>query len=168
MRKSAIATTLLLTISAVAFILDMTQQGYMTFTSADDIKKALPNFTTPQFAQLLTGSDQGCLKKGTQTKKVTRAQINTLRQLTSPEQAQMVLGNAYCETAKGLVYLTESGKKLTLSFDQALDYDFDSAPKSLSNTQERSSKESNGITDRPVRSRVQTPISSTARKSTQD
>jgi len=167
MRKSAIATTCILTASVVAFILDMTQQGYMVFTSAADIKKTLPTFNRQQFAQLLTGNDQGCLIKGAQTQKVTRRQINTLRKLTDLEQAKKLLGNAYCQTATGLVYLTESGKRLTVKVDKALDYDFDSESKSLTN-QKRSPKEANGLTNRPLPTRVSPSSPKPERKPTQN
>ncbi len=167
MRKSAIATTALLTISVVAFILDMSKQNYMTFAEANDIKKALPTFNSQQFVQLLTGNDQGCLVKGSQTKKVTRSQINTLRKLTNLEQAKTLLGNAYCQTATGLVYLTESGKRLTVKIDKALDYDFDSAPKSLTN-KERSPSETDGSADPLLHRRLSAPSPKPERKPTQD
>jgi hypothetical protein len=167
MRKSAIATTCILTASVVAFILDMTQQGYMVFTSAADIKKTLPTFNSQQFAQLLTGNDQGCLIKGAQTQKVTRRQINTLRKLTDLEQAKNLLGNAYCQTATGLVYLTESGKRLTVRIDKALDYDFDSESKSLAN-KERTPKKTNGSIDRSVPARISPSSPKPERKPTQD
>jgi len=167
MRKSAIATTAILTLSVVAFLLDMTQQGYMVFTSAADIKKTLPTFNSQQFVQLLTGNDQGCLIKGAQTQAVTRKQINTLRKLTDLEQAKTLLGNAYCQTATGLVYLTESGKRLTVKVDKALDYDFDSAPKSLTN-KERTPQKTNGSIDQSLPSRVSAPSPNPERKPTQD
>ena len=153
MRKSAIATTAILTMSVVAFLLDMTQKDYMVFTNADDIKKALPNFNTQQFAQLLTGDSKGCLVQGSQSRPVTRKQINSLRNLTTLEQTQDLLGNAFCQTATGLVYLTESGKKITVKIDKALDYDFDSASQSLTN-KERTSKEADGSVDRALPARV--------------
>ena len=167
MRKSAFLTTGGFILSVVIFLGDMTKQGYWAFTDANDIKKALPTFNSQQFAQLLTGNDQGCLIKGAQTQKVTRSQINTLRKLTDLEQAKNLLGNAYCQTATGLVYLTESGKRLTVRIDKALDYDFDSESKSLTN-QNRSPKETDGSADRPVRSRIQTPKPISTGKPTQD
>jgi hypothetical protein len=166
MRKSAIATTCILTASVVAFILDMTQQGYMTFTSAADIKKALPTFNSQQFAQLLTGNDKGCLIKGTQTQKVTRSQINTLRKLTDLEQAKNLLGNAYCQSASGLVYLSELGR-LTVKVDKVLDYEFDSVPKSLAN-KERTPQKADGLTNRPLPARVSPSSLKPERKPTQD
>jgi hypothetical protein len=167
MRKSAIATTCILTASVVAFILDMTQQGYLTFASTADIKKALPTFNSQQFAQLLTSNDQGCLVKGAQTQKVTRSQINTLRKLTDLEQAKNLLGNAYCQTATGLVYLTESGKRLTVRIDKVLDYDFDSESKSLTN-KERSPSKTDGSADHLLHRRLSTPSSKPERKPTQN
>ena len=70
MRKSAIATTLILSMSVVAFIADMTKQGYMVFTEATDIKKVLPSFVTPEFAKTVEANIKGCLTQGSQTQKM--------------------------------------------------------------------------------------------------
>jgi hypothetical protein len=167
MRKSAFLTTGGFILSVVIFLGDMTKQGYWAFTDANDIKKALPTFNSQQFAQLLTGNDQGCLIKGAQTQKVTRSQINTLRKLTDLEQAKNLLGNAYCQTATGLVYLTESGKRLTVRIDKALDYDFDSESKSLTN-KERSPSKTDGSADYLLHRRLSTPSPKPERKPTQN
>tara|TARA_R110000868_G_scaffold48030_2_gene156682 strand:+ start:1696 stop:2199 length:504 start_codon:yes stop_codon:yes gene_type:complete len=155
MRKSAIATTAILALAVVAFLLDMTKQGYWAFTDVNDIKKALPNFVTPEFAKTVEANIKGCLTQGTQTKKITNQQIRTLRQLTNPDEIAALLGNAYCETDKGGTWVTESGRNLTLKFDKTLDYEFSSDTQSL--TQKRTSKETNGSVDRPLRGRVSAP-----------
>ena len=155
MRKSAIATTLILSLSVVAFIADMTKQGYMVFTDAADIKKTLPNFVTPEFAKTVEANIKGCLTQGSQTQKITNKQIRKLKQLTDPNQIAALLGNAYCETSKGFTWVTESGRTLNLNFDKTVEYEF-STPPSLTN-KERTSKETNGSVDKPLRSRVSSP-----------
>jgi hypothetical protein len=153
MRNSAIATSAILFLSCVAIIADMTKQGHMEFTSAADIKKALPNITPPEFAKVIEGNDKGCLTKPSQTKPITIAQIRTLRQLTDPQSISVLLGNAYCETDKGFRWITESGKQLDL--DKALDYEFSSSESNtLTNTKKRTSKETNGSADRSLQPRV--------------
>ena len=124
MRKSAIATSLLLTGAIALFASDMTKSGYWEFTSVQDIQKLIPNTVPPQFAKVLEGNDKDCLTKPNQTKPVSIAQIRTLRQLTDKEQTNNLLGNAYCQTATGFKYFTEAGKELTIKFDKVLDYDF--------------------------------------------
>lgn len=157
MRRSAIATSAILTLSFVALLADVTQQGYMKFTNADDIKKTLPNLTPPQFAKVLEGNNEGCLTKGAQTKKVTTAQIRTLRQLTDPEAIAALLGNPLCQTEKGATWITESGKRLNLNLNNVLDYDFSTdTPQSLTN-KKRTPQEANGIVDRPLQRRVSAP-----------
>ena len=134
MRKSAIATSLLLTGAIALFVSDMTKSGYLEFTSIPDIQKLIPNTVPPQFAKVLEGNSQGCLTKPSQTKPVTLTQIKTLRQLANKKQAADLLGNAYCQTAEGFKYLTESRKELTIKFSSVLDYDFStSSTNSLSN-----------------------------------
>ena len=124
MRKTAIATTLILVGAIAVFAADMTKQGYFEFTTVQDIQKLLPNTVPPQFAKVLEGNDKDCLTKPSQTKTVTLSQIKTLRQLTDKNQAINLLGNAYCQTATGFKYFTEAGKELTVEFDKVLDYDF--------------------------------------------
>ena len=158
MRKSAIATTTLLFVSVVAIIADMTQQGYMTFTSASDIKKALPNITPLEFAKVIEGNSEGCLTKPSQTKPVTVAQIRTLRQLTKPDEIATLLGNPFCATKDGTRWILESGKTLNLKANQVLDYDFSTnTPQSLTNTQKRSPEKANGSANRTLPSRVSAP-----------
>lgn len=128
MRKTAIATTLILVGAIAVFVADMTKQGYFELTSIQDIQRLIPNTVPPQFAKVLEGNDKGCLIKNSQTKPITLHQIKTLRQLTSKEQADNLLGNAYCQTAIGFKYLTEAGKELTVKFDKVLDYDFSENP----------------------------------------
>ena len=164
MRKSAIATTLILSLSVVAFIADLSKQGYMTLADATDVRNALPNITPPQFAEILKGNDKGCLTKLSQTKPVTLNQIRTLRQLTDPDAIAALLGNAYCQTATGFKWVTESGKELNLKYNKTLDYDFSqSAPQSLTNTKKRTPKETDGSADRDLSARVSTPSLSAGR-----
>jgi hypothetical protein len=155
MRKTAIATTAILTLSFVAFFADMTKQGYMVFTDANDIKKTLPNFVTPEFAKTVEANIKGCLTQGSQTQKITNQQIRKLKQLTDPNQIAALLGNAYCETDKGFTWVMESGKTLTLNYGKTLDYEFSTQP-SLTN-KERTSKETNGSVDKPLHRRLSTP-----------
>ena len=124
MRKTAIATSLILVGAIAVFVADMTKQGYFEFTSTQDIQKQIPKFTPPQFAKVLEGNDKGCLTKSTQTKPVTIAQIRTLRQLTDPNAIATLLGNPYCETDKGFKWMLESGKTLNLKLNETLYYDF--------------------------------------------
>ena len=135
MRKSAIATSLILTGAIALFVSDMTKSGYWEFTSVSDTQKIIPNTVPPQFAKVLEGNSKDCLTKPTQTKPVSLGQIKTLRQLTDKEQASNLLGNAYCQTAEGLKYITATGKELTIKFSSSfLDYDFStSSANSLSN-----------------------------------
>jgi hypothetical protein len=150
MRKSAIATSAILTLSFVALLADVTQQGYMRFTSVSDIKKTLPNITPPQFAKVLEGNDKGCLTKTSQTKAVTVTQLRTLRQLTDPDAIVALLGNPLCQTEKGATWITESGKRLNLNFNKVLDYDFSTdTPQSLTN-KERTPAKTNGSADRSL------------------
>lgn len=166
MRKSAIATTLILSLSVVAIIADLSKQGYMTLADTSDIRNALPNITPPQFAEILKGNDKGCLTKPSQTKPVTLNQIRTLRQLTDPDAIAALLGNSYCQTATGFKWVTESGKELNLKFNKTLDYDFSqSAPQSLTN-KKRTSKETDGIADRDMPTRVSAPSLITGGKTT--
>ena len=145
MRKSAIATSLLLVGAIALFASDMTKSGYWEFTSVQDIQKIIPNTVPPQFAKVLEGNDKDCLTKPNQTKPVSIAQIMTLRQLTDKEQTNNLLGNAYCQTATGFKYFTEAGKELTIKFDKVLDYDFSTSPtNTLTNDR---------ATDRPLLSR---------------
>lgn len=146
MRKSAIATWLILAGAIAVFVSDMTRSGYLEFTSVQDIQKILPNTVSPQFAKVLEGNDKDCLTKPNQTKPVSIAQIRTLRQLADKDQANNLLGNAYCQTATGFKYFTEVGKELTVKFDNILDYDFSASPtKSLTGDR--------GTTDRNLLSR---------------
>jgi len=166
MRKSAIATTLILSLSVVAIIADLSKQGYMTLADTNDIRNALPNITPPQFAEILRGNDKGCLTKPSQTKPVTLNQIRTLRQLTDPDAIAALLGNSYCQTATGFKWITESGKELNLKFNKTLDYDFSqSAPQSLTN-KKRTSKETDGNADRDMPTRVSPPSLITGGKTT--
>lgn len=126
MRKGKLITSLILTVAIAAIATDLTKTGYMEFTTISDIQSQFPNFTSPQFATILNGNDKGCLTSAKQTQKVSLQQIRTLRQLASPDEAQRLLGNAYCQTATGLKYLTESGQELTVKFNNILDYDFSS------------------------------------------
>jgi hypothetical protein len=155
MRKSAIATTLILSLSVVAIIADLSKQGYMVFTDAADIKKTLPNFVTPEFAKTVEANIKGCLTQGSQTQKITNQQIRKLKQLTNPDDIAALLGNAYCQTSKGFIWITESGRILNLNFDKTVEYEFSTQP-SLTN-KERTSKETNGSVDKPLRSRVSAP-----------
>jgi hypothetical protein len=165
MRKSAIATTLILSLSVVAIIADLSKQGYMSLADTNDIRNALPNITPPQFAKILKGNDKGCLTKPSQTKPVTLNQIRTLRQLTDPDAIAALLGNSYCQTATGFKWITESGKELNLKFNKTLDYDFSqSAPQSLTN-KKRTSKEADGVADRDMPARVSAPSLITEGKS---
>lgn len=154
MRKSALLTTGGFILSVVIFLADMTKQGYMAFTDANDIKKVLPSFVTPEFAKTVEANIKGCLTQGSQTKKITNKQIRTLKQLANPDDIAALLGNAYCETNKGYVWATESGQNLTLKFDKTLDYEF-STPQSL--VKERTSQKTDGSVDKPLRSRVSAP-----------
>jgi len=158
MRKSALITTGILALSFVVSIADITKQGYMDFTSATDIRTALPNLTSPQFAKVIEGNDKGCLAKKSQTKPITFSQIKTLRQLTDPKEIAVLLGNAYCETETGFRWVTESGKELNLKLNKTLDYDFSqTAPQSLTNTKERTPKEADGGVNRLLPPRVSAP-----------
>ena len=164
MRKSAIFSRLALIAMIAVFIADMTQQGYMVFTSVSDIKKMLPKFTPPQFAKVLEGNDKGCLTKSTQTKPVTIAQIRTLRQLTDPNAIATLLGNPYCETDKGFKWMLESGKTLNLKLNETLDYDFSTDTAQSLTNKERRSKEANGITNSTLQRGLSTPSPSTERE----
>ena len=104
MRKSAIATLLILTVSIVGFIADMTQQGYMVFTSVSDIKKTLPDFTPPQFVKVLEGNDKGCLTKPSQTKPVTL--------LTSPRFIILIARVTYIDITQLYNRLLDSFHKM--------------------------------------------------------
>jgi hypothetical protein len=154
MRKSVILTTGGLVLSVVIFLGDMTKQGYMTFTDANDIKKVLPSFVAPEFAKTVEANIKGCLTQGSQTQKITNQQIRKLKQLTDPNEIAALLGNAYCETQKGYTWATESGRNLTLKFDKTLDYEF-STPQSL--VKERTSQKTDGSVDKPLRKRVSAP-----------
>jgi hypothetical protein len=146
MRKTAIATSVILVGAIAVFVSDMAKSGYFEFTSIRDIQKIIPNTVSSQFAKVLDGSDKDCLTKPSQTKPVTLAQIKTLRQLTDKDQAANLLGNTYCQTATGFKYLTEAGKELNLKFDNILDYDFSTpASQSLTNRDR--------TTDRPMLTR---------------
>lgn len=146
MRKTAIATTLILVSAIAVFVSDMTKSGYLEFTTVQDIQKLIPNTVPPQFAKVLEGNNKDCLTKPSQTKPVTLTQIRTLRQLTDREQVSNLLGNAYCQTATGFKYLTETRKELTIKFDNILDHDFStSSTNSLTNR--------NRAVDRPLLSR---------------
>lgn len=161
MRKSAIATSLILAVSIVVFIADMTQQGYMVFTSVSDIKKTLPKFTPPQFAKALEGNDKDCLTKPAQTKPVTVAQIRTLRRLTDANAIATLLGNPYCETNKGFKWILESGKTLNLKLNETLDYDFSTDTTQSLTNKERRSKEANGLTNSTLQRGLSAPSPST-------
>ncbi len=124
MRKKAIATTLIMSAAIAFFVADMAKEGHFNFVSTKDIQKILPNTVPPQFAEILKGNTKDCLTVPNQTKPVTILQIRTLRQLTDKEQATALLGNAYCQTATGFKYLTESGSELIIKFDKVLDHDF--------------------------------------------
>jgi hypothetical protein len=139
----------------VAIIADLSKQGYMVFTDAADIKKTLPNFVTPEFAKTVEANIKGCLTQGSQTQKITNQQIRRLKQLTNPDDIAALLGNAYCQTSKGFIWITESGRILNLNFDKTVEYEFSTQP-SLTN-KERTSKETNGSVDKPLRSRVSAP-----------
>lgn len=133
MRKTAIATTLILVGAIAVFVADMTKQGHWEFTGLKDIQKAMPNTVSAKFAQVLSGDAKDCLTKPAQTKPVTLDQIKTLRQITDKEQSDRLLGNAYCQTATGFKYLTETGRELTVKFDKVLDYDFSPSSATLTN-----------------------------------
>jgi len=154
MRKSAIATTAILLTSVVAFLADMAKQGYMEFTTASDIKKAIPNITPPEFVKVLDGNEKGCLTKPSQTKPVTINQVRTLRQLTKPDEVAALLGNPYCETQKGFRWMLESGKELNLKLDKTLDYDFSTSESNTLTNKKRTSKEADGSVDRAMSTRV--------------
>ena len=153
MRKSAIATSLILAASIAVFIADMTQKDYLVFTSVSDIKKTLPKFTPPQFAKVLEGNDKDCLTKSAQTKPVTVAnEIATL------------LGNPYCETDKGFKWILESGKTLNLKLNETLDYDFSTDTAQSLTNKERKSKEANGLTNSTLQQGLSTPSPNPERK----
>ena len=164
MRKTAIATSLILVGAIAVFVADMTKQGYFEFTSTQDIQKQIPKFTPPQFAKVLEGNDKGCLTKSTQTKPVTIAQIRTLRQLTDPNAIATLLGNPYCETDKGFKWMLESGKTLNLKLNETLDYDFSTDTAQSLTNKERRSKEANGITNSTLQRGLSTPSPSTERE----
>ena len=164
MRKSAIATSLILAASIAVFIADMTQKDYLVFTSVSDIKKTLPKFTPPQFAKVLEGNDKDCLTKSAQTKPVTVAQIRTLRQLTDANEIATLLGNPYCETDKGFKWILESGKTLNLKLNETLDYDFSTDTAQSLTNKERKSKEANGLTNSTLQQGLSTPSPNPERK----
>jgi hypothetical protein len=166
MRKSAIATSLILTVSIAVFIADMTQQGYMVFTSVSDIKKTFPNINPPHFAKVLDGDDKGCLTKPSQTKPVTVAQIRTLRQLTDPDAIATLLGNPLCQTEKGAKWITESGKILNLKLGETLDYDFSTGTSQSLTNQERTSAKANGLTNSTLQHGLSAPSSIQKREPT--
>lgn len=116
------ATTAILFLAVVAFVASMAKEGYWQFATITDLQNLIPS--NPVLAKVLEGNSQGCLTKPSQTKPVTLTQVRTLRQLTSPDQANTLLGNAYCETSTGLRYLTESGKEINIKFNQFLAHDF--------------------------------------------
>ena len=122
MRHYPKATTFILIMSVVAFVASMAKEGYWQFATITDIQNLIPG--NPVLAKVLEGNSQGCLTKPSQTKPVTLTQVRTLRQLSSPDQVNTLLGNAYCETSTGLRYLTESGKEINIKFNQFLDHDF--------------------------------------------
>jgi len=137
MRKTAIATSLILTVAIAVFVADMVKQSYWEFASIKDVQKLIPNTVPPQFAKVLDGNDKDCLTKPNQTKPVSLQQIKTLRQLTSKDEADKVLGNAYCQTATGFKYVTDFGKELTVKFNKVLDYGFSNTSKNTLTNRDR-------------------------------
>ena len=122
MKWSSFALVALPLIATSALTSNLVEKDYLQFA---DPRELIPK--NPQFAKVIEGDLDGCLTQPNQTKPVTIAQIKTLKTVKTTREAIALLGNSFCETARSLRYVTETGKDLNISLDTVLDYDFSSA-----------------------------------------
>jgi hypothetical protein len=125
-------TVLLVALPIVAtsfFISNMVEKDYLAFHNPLNF---IPKDS--QFAKIIDGNTEGCLTKPAQTKPLDLEQIRALKTAKTLREVTVIAGNSFCETThKTLRYFTANGKKLDISLDKVLDYDFSSttAPNQL-------------------------------------
>jgi hypothetical protein len=166
MRKTAIASWLLLPVAITVFVSDTTKSGYFEFTTLQDIQKLIPNTVPPQFAEILKGNDKDCLTIPNQTKPLSTTQIKTLRHLADKDKVANLLGNAYCQTATGFKYLMESRKEIQVTFDGVLDYDFSKDSQQSLINKGRTPRATDGIVDQSLQRGLSSQSPSTKSEST--
>jgi hypothetical protein len=119
-------TVLLVALPIVAtsfFISNMVEKDYLAFHNPLNF---IPKDS--QFAKIIDGNTEGCLTKPSQTKPLDLEQIRALKTAKTLREATVIAGNYFCETTdKTLRYFTSNGKKIDISLDKVLDYEFSSA-----------------------------------------
>jgi len=125
MKLITIALVALPIIATSFFISNMVEKDYLAFHNP---LNSIPKGS--QFAKIIDGNTEGCLTKPSQTKPVDLSQIRALKTAKTAREAMNILGNSFCETTdKTLRYFTANGKKIDISLDKVLDYDFSSTTK---------------------------------------